>query len=111
VWLDWCLWLVSGFQTRARATNGRCHRCLWANGKQSAGTEAYTQALLELELEALERKLLGDAVEQKFTALEMEQELQALKAQIPTPGRDVTDHAFTTIRKANLLIQNDGDSF
>jgi WD40 repeat protein len=25
----------------------------------------------------------------------MEQELQALKAQIPTPGRDVTDHAFT----------------
>ena len=41
--------------------------------------EAYTQAVLEVELEALERKLLGDPVEQSFAALEMEQELEALK--------------------------------
>ncbi|MFP5271924.1 WD40 domain-containing protein [Coleofasciculus sp.] len=43
--------------------------------------EAYTQALLDLELEALEKTLLGDAVEQKFAALEIEKELEALKAQ------------------------------
>jgi WD40 repeat protein len=59
-------------------------------------TEAYTQALLELELEALERNLLGDAVEQKFTALEMEQELQVLKAQILSSGRDVTEQVSTS---------------
>jgi hypothetical protein len=41
--------------------------------------EAYTQALLDLELEALEKTLLGDAVEQKFAALEIEEELDALK--------------------------------
>jgi WD40 repeat protein len=46
--------------------------------------EAYTQALLELELEALERQLLGDPVEQNFAALEMEEELEALKAQVGT---------------------------
>jgi WD40 repeat protein len=43
--------------------------------------EAYTQALLDLELEALEKTLLGDAVEQKFAALEIEEELNALKDQ------------------------------
>jgi len=74
-------------------------------------TEAYTQALLELELEALERKLLGNAVEQKFVALEMEQELQALKAQIPTPGRDVTDHAFTPSESQLTNPEIECDSF
>ncbi|MBD1809470.1 DnaJ domain-containing protein [Microcoleus sp. FACHB-SPT15] len=49
--------------------------------EMEAHTE-YTQALLELELEALERKLLGDPVEQNFAALEMEQELEALKANV-----------------------------
>ena len=38
----------------------------------------------QLELEALERKLLGDAVEQRFAALEMDEELEALKAQLQT---------------------------
>lgn len=50
--------------------------------------EAYTQALLELELAALDRSLLGDVVKQKFVALEIEQELEALKAQMPASGRD-----------------------
>jgi WD40 repeat protein len=58
--------------------------------------EAYTQALLELELEALERSLLGDAVKQKFAALEIEEELQALKAQRPASGRNVTDQVSTS---------------
>ncbi|HEY9708509.1 MAG TPA: DnaJ domain-containing protein, partial [Oculatellaceae cyanobacterium] len=46
--------------------------------------EAYTEALLELELEALERMLLGDAVEQKFAASEIEEELAALKTKLKT---------------------------
>lgn len=44
--------------------------------------EAYTQALLELELEALERTLLGDAVEQKFATWEIEEELAQLKVKV-----------------------------
>ena len=46
--------------------------------------EAYTQALLELELEALERTLLGNAVEQKFATWEIEEELAQLKAKVGT---------------------------
>ena len=46
--------------------------------------EAYTQALLGLELEALEQMLLGDAIEQKFAALEVEEELAALNTKVKT---------------------------
>ncbi len=44
--------------------------------------EAYTEALLELELAALEKKLAGDAVEIKFANWEVEDELEGLKAKI-----------------------------
>lgn len=43
--------------------------------------EDYNQALIELNLAVLEETLLGDAVEQKFAVLEIEEELQALKEQ------------------------------
>ncbi|MEW5857267.1 MAG: hypothetical protein AB1861_07795, partial [Cyanobacteriota bacterium] len=46
--------------------------------------EAYTNALLELELAALDKKLSGDVLEKKFAALEIEDELKALKAKIQT---------------------------
>ena len=50
--------------------------------------DTYTQALLELELKALENNLLGDAIEQKFASLEMEQELVELKEQISGSDQD-----------------------
>jgi hypothetical protein len=46
--------------------------------------EAYTEALIELELAYLEKTLSGDVIQQKFVALEIDEELNALKAQIPT---------------------------
>ena len=46
--------------------------------------EAYTEALLELELAALDKTLSGDATEQRFAALEIEEELEALKAKLRT---------------------------
>ncbi|MBD2744233.1 hypothetical protein [Coleofasciculus sp. FACHB-1120] len=45
--------------------------------------EAYTNALLELELAALDNKLAGDILKHKFAALEIEDELKALKAKTP----------------------------
>ncbi len=57
--------------------------------------EVYTQALLELELEALERKLLGDAVERRFAALEMDEELEALKVQLQTKTDVMLDAALS----------------
>ncbi|MEQ9623310.1 hypothetical protein [Coleofasciculus chthonoplastes] len=54
--------------------------------------EAYTQALLELELEALEKMLLGDAVEQKFAALEIEEELKALKVKQQQKAKSTANH-------------------
>jgi WD40 repeat protein len=47
-----------------------------------AWQEAYHQALLELNLEALERSLLGDPVERQFTTWELDAELEALKTQM-----------------------------
>ncbi len=55
----------------------------------------YTQALLELELAALESLLLGDPVEQKFSALEMEQELQELKSQISASDKNIKNQVYT----------------
>jgi WD40 repeat protein len=56
----------------------------------------YTQALLELELEALEKKLLGDPVEQNFAALEMEEELEALKASVQAAPSNSFNSLFTS---------------
>ena len=55
--------------------------------------EAYTQALLELELGALERTLLADAVEQKFAAWEIEEELAELQAKVGTKASTHSDFA------------------
>src|ERR687885_2567252 len=52
--------------------------------------EAYTQALLELDPVGAEW-----VWKQKFAAIEVEEELEALKAQIPASCKDATSHAST----------------
>jgi hypothetical protein len=55
--------------------------------------DVYTQALLELELGALEVTLRGNPTEQKFAALEMDSELEALKAQMRTQAESAANSA------------------
>lgn len=57
--------------------------------------EAYSQALLELELEYLERNFLAEWTwKQKFAALEVEEELEALKAQLSERYKEVKGDNF-----------------
>lgn len=68
------------------------------------GMEAYNQALLELELGALTKNLLGDAVAEKFDALEVEVELEALKAKKSKQAESTSYSATNTQTSANQFI-------
>lgn len=72
-------------ETAAQVFNRMEEKVLWQ--------DAYTQALLELELGALEVTLRGNPTEQKFAALEMDAELEALKAQMRTQAKSAANSA------------------
>jgi len=68
--------------------------------------ETYTQVLLELELASLDNSLADYTLQQKFTALEIEEELQALKAELQQKKNNLSqNHLSTNFSNARLPHQ------